>query len=194
MNKLLTPNDRSEMLDSLGVSGKDCAEVGVFDGWYSQEILKRNPRKLWLVDPWLQQSKQIYPDDQANVRPNEFEGLYQQVKDTLGKDERVEIVRGFSYFTAPKFQDESLDFVYVDAIHTFESCLCDALAWYHKVKPGGWLCGHDFTGRYTGVKTAVEAFCRLTNTQIGLMTLDQWASWGVQKPIAASITVDGAGK
>jgi tRNA G46 methylase TrmB len=49
---MLTPNSRMEMLDIIGIEGKVCAEIGVAHGDYSAEILKRNPSKLVLVDPW----------------------------------------------------------------------------------------------------------------------------------------------
>lgn len=43
-----------------------------------------------------------------------------------------------------KFEDESLDFVFVDASHEYEDVKADILAWLPKVKPGGVLAGHDY--------------------------------------------------
>jgi hypothetical protein len=169
------------MLDLLSLGGARCAEVGVFEGDFSAEILKRSPERLYLVDPWDHQDTKIYPDDHANLPSAEFDGVYQSVKKRFEGDERVSLVRGYSYFASEGFLDGSLDFVYVDAVHTFESCLCDLLTWYHKVKPGGWLCGHDFTGKYVGVKMAVDAFCRISGTEVSLVTLEPWASYGICK-------------
>ncbi len=179
--KLTTPADRLQMLDTMKLAGKQCAEIGVFEGDFSAEILKRGPARLFLVDPWIHQDSKLYPDDHANLGAEQFEGLFARVKKRFDGDARVSLVRDFSYYASSQFDDESLDFVYVDAVHTFESCLCDALTWYHKVKPGGWLCGHDFTGKFVGVKMAVEAFCRITNTEVSMLTLEPWASWGVRK-------------
>jgi hypothetical protein len=179
--QLLTPSNRSEMLDVIGLGGKDCAEIGVFRGEFSEEILRRAPKTLWLVDPWTSQPPSVYPSDHANLRDAEFDDVHKMVADKFAADERVRIVRGYSYFASLQFSNESLDFAYVDAVHTFESCLCDMLTWFHKVRQGGWLCGHDYTGKYVGVKAAVEAFGRITGRKLDLLTLEPWASWGIRK-------------
>ena len=43
-----------------------------------------------------------------------------------------------------KFKDNSVDFVFIDADHSYEAVKQDILAWYPKVKPGGILAGHDY--------------------------------------------------
>jgi len=173
--------NREELLKHLNLEGKKCAEIGVFKGEFSQLILAQNPKTLYLIDPWEHQSIEIYPDDHANRVLHDFDTIYKELQSTLGKDERVKLIKGYSYFEAPKFEDNSLDFVYIDAIHTFESCYCDILSWYHKVKPEGWLCGHDYTGYFTGVKSAVTAFCRITKKEVNIMTIEDWGSWGLKK-------------
>ncbi len=45
---------------------------------------------------------------------------------------------------AVKFKDASLDFVFIDAGHDYDSVKADILAWYPKIKPGGILAGHDY--------------------------------------------------
>lgn len=181
MQNLITPNDRIAMLSKIGVKGKICAEIGVYDGWFSNEILNHNPAKLYMIDPWVHQGKNVYPDDPSNMPDNAFNDQFNMVLEAYGQKENVEIVRDFSFFAAEHFANKSLDFVYIDAIHTFESVLCDMVTWYPKVADGGWLCGHDFTGRYIGVKAAVESFCRITGKELSLLTLEQWASWGIKK-------------
>jgi predicted O-methyltransferase YrrM len=45
---------------------------------------------------------------------------------------------------AALFADGSLDLVYVDADHRYDGVAADLRAWRPKVKPGGWIAGHDF--------------------------------------------------
>lgn len=175
------PADRVEMLWMLGLDGKDCAEVGVFDGWFSGKILETNPNTLTMVDPWVHQNPELYPDDQANMPDESFDSMFARVVEKFGHDQRVKIARDFSYSYAAKVPYESLDFVYIDAIHTYDSCLCDSLVWYQKVKPGGWLCGHDYTGKYLGVRYAVDSFLKITGEELEFVTAEPWASWGVRK-------------
>ena len=45
---------------------------------------------------------------------------------------------------AGTFEDEALDWVYIDARHDYISVLEDMNAWWPKVKPGGLFSGHDY--------------------------------------------------
>jgi hypothetical protein len=58
--------------------------------------------------------------------------------------DRVHVMRGDSLQAVERFADRSLDFVYIDADHSFEGCRRDILAWAPKVKVGGVLAGHDY--------------------------------------------------
>ncbi len=175
------PKTRQHMLDVLEITGKKCVEIGVFEAEYSREILARNPKELYLVDPWISQSNEVYPDDHTNSTAYNFSKTYNSICEEFSVDERVKVIRGYSLFESWKFDNESFDFVYIDAIHTFESCLSDIVSWYPKVKTGGWICGHDYTGKFLGVKCAVESFCRITNKELNLLTQEPWASWGIKK-------------
>lgn len=62
---------------------------------------------------------------------------------------------------APQVPDRSLDFVFVDAGHSYEAVRDDLRLWRRKVKPGGWLGGHDYHQAHPGVIRAVnDAFER----------------------------------
>ena len=52
------------------------------------------------------------------------------------------------------YEDESLDFVFIDAQHEYEAISADIAAWYPKVKRGGIIGGHDYD--WEGVKQAVD--------------------------------------
>jgi predicted O-methyltransferase YrrM len=53
------------------------------------------------------------------------------------------------------YEDETLDFVFIDASHEYENVKNDIINWYPKVKIGGIIAGHDYIG---GVKKAVDEF------------------------------------
>ncbi len=63
---------------------------------------------------------------------------------------------GDSAETAKKFDDNSLDAVYIDAGHDYQEVLGDIVAWLPKVKPGGVLCGDDYGIDFKGVTEAVN--------------------------------------
>ncbi|GAG06020.1 unnamed protein product, partial [marine sediment metagenome] len=51
------------------------------------------------------------------------------------------------------FEGRSVDFVYVDASHDYDSVKNDIYTWFTKLKQGGWMAGHDY--QYD-VATAVD--------------------------------------
>ena len=46
--------------------------------------------------------------------------------------------------TAFAFDDQSVDFVFVDADHRYEFVKADILNWLPKIKERGWIAGHDY--------------------------------------------------
>lgn len=56
------------------------------------------------------------------------------------------------------FDNASLDFVFVDGAHDYDSVSLDLWKWWPKVKRGGWMAGHDFTHMFPGVMKSVQEF------------------------------------
>ncbi len=86
----------------------------------------------------------------------EQEELFASFKENMG-DRDYQAVRKPSVEAAEWYADESLDAVFIDANHTYESVKEDIAAWYPKVKKGGYIAGHDyFAEPHPGVKKAVD--------------------------------------
>ena len=173
------PADRNEMLKVIGIKGKRCAEIGVEQGHFATAIAAGDPSSLLLVDPWCHQDPLIYPDS-SNVGDVRAEKFFQEVQQSLGKDPRVTICRTFSVQASKMVADGSLDFVYIDAIHTKEAVLEDMACWLPKVAVGGWLCGHDY--QYPQVADAVKDFCTKEGIKLSFVTQENGpaTSWGIK--------------
>jgi len=65
-------------------------------------------------------------------------------------------VRAPSLEAANRYDDSSLDFVFLDAAHDYENVKADIVAWRPKVKSGGYLGGHDYQLLFPGVMKAVQ--------------------------------------
>lgn len=70
---------------------------------------------------------------------------------------QVNLVGAKSAEGSKYFEDQSLDFVFLDADHSYEAVKADIAAWLPKLKPGGLLAGDDYCyPGITGVKQAVD--------------------------------------
>lgn len=67
---------------------------------------------------------------------------------------RLKVLKGDSVEMAKRVKDESLDFVFIDADHRYPAVKADIVAWAPKVKPGGYVTGHDI--HLSGVLKAVK--------------------------------------
>ena len=118
------------------------AEIGVENGTYSEQLLKGNPHlKLYSIDPWKVNADYPYQTVQG-----EFDKSYGEACARLAPFENSQIIRKFSLDAVRDFDDNSLDFVYIDASHTFQSVTNDICEWLKKVRIGGIISGHDFLG------------------------------------------------
>jgi len=136
--------NRNEMLTVLrgNVRIEKVAEIGVLRGMYSIEIMTRiKPSYLALVDTWgvAHGSYGDYP----SYTPDKWRTIEESVRRRF-TGPGVEIIQSPSLEASNQFPDESLDMVYIDANHSYESVLEDLHAWSKKVRPGGIIAGHDF--------------------------------------------------
>jgi len=137
------------------------AEIGVWCGHFSEQILKRRPlAKIIQVDRW-----KIYTDTEKQVESEARMSRYwQEIFDNAKAENmqrikiymnRVKIIESDSVIAAKKVKNKSLDLVFIDAAHSYAGCRADILAWLPKTKTGGWICGHDYPRR-PGVRQAVD--------------------------------------
>jgi len=69
---------------------------------------------------------------------------------------QVAICVGDSLTVVRAVEDHSLDLVFIDADHHYEAVKADIEAWEPKIKPKGWIGGHDYSENDPGVIAAVD--------------------------------------
>lgn len=163
---------REDMLSALP-SGV-CAEIGVLKGEYSSHILYRNrPSKLYLIDVWSNIELNYYDSNMTDN--NTQNSIYQEVQHKFGNLDNVNIIRSLSTDAVQQFEDNTFDWIYVDADHSFEGCYNDLVAYDKKVKIDGYICGHDWLPEYFShegfdVNNAVLKFVKEKNYILSLIT------------------------
>lgn len=87
-------------------------------------------------------------------------------------------IQSLSWEAATQFADESVDFCYVDAGHTYECVIQDLQAWWPKIRSGGQFGGDDYTKGHPGVQKAVWEFFG----NLGIKVRRAGRCWLVDKP------------
>lgn len=140
------------------------AEIGVEYGSFSRQILSQWNGNLLSIDIWGS------------------EDIFLHAKMALSPHERCHMLREDSLSAAKRVLDGSLDFVYIDADHDYQSCRQDIEAWFPKVRHGGIVAGHDYLNWTRdegaqvdfGVKAAVDEFCIKHGYRLHITTDDFW--------------------
>jgi glycosyltransferase involved in cell wall biosynthesis len=73
-------------------------------------------------------------------------------------DHLITPIKGASLDVVNQFEDESIDFIFIDASHDYDNVLADITAWYPKLKPGGLIAGDDYAPCWGGVIKAVNEY------------------------------------
>ncbi len=141
------------------------AEVGVFRGANAEQILMNNPEmNLHLIDPY----RRRYFTGNTAKRWTTKE-IKAHAKKRLSKVNRrfgcsYNFMKQLSHKAVEKFSNGSLDFVYIDANHSYKSVKEDLRLWTPKVRIGGIIGGHDYNPysrkRIKGVVRAVNRFVK----------------------------------
>lgn len=179
-----TREDFPDLMGQWGLTGVG-VEVGCYRGAFANYILNHWDGVLHVVDPWVYQSEKR---DLLNTPelPSDYERALVQLGDWIAA-KRCVVHRDYSVVVAGTWAKRlKLDWVYIDALHDYDSCLADLRAWAPLIRPGGALCGHDYLdhppGGQTdfGVVSAVRDWCAengysveddvLTTTQDGYPT------------------------
>lgn len=107
------------------------------------------------VDTWRGSlDEDIHQQDSSVLNDTLFQEFIENMKPV---EKYYRPIRATSVEASHLYNDHSLDFVFIDAQHDYESVKEDILAWKNKVRKGGILAGHDYNpeGDY-GVGKAVR--------------------------------------
>lgn len=178
-------DDIGLVLNAMGLTGSGL-ELGVAFGENAEQILLKSKLELlYLVDPWN------YVPDQNPVGYGDpirdWQGCYDYCVRKLSPFEyRCCVLRMVSTEAASLIDNDSLDFIYIDANHMSPYIDEDLALWYGKLKSGGVFGGHDYYNlknkAYTcDVKDAVDSFVGRNDIELHTLPAKD-SSWYTVKP------------
>jgi hypothetical protein len=128
-----------------GRDGDHFVEIGAWLGRSSSFMateIKNSGKRIQfdIIDTW-KGSNEIYHEEFIKQNGSVYE-LF--LKNTESLKEYINPIIECSYLAPKYYKDRSLDFVYIDADHSYEIVKKDIKSWYPKVKIGGVIAGHDY--------------------------------------------------
>jgi len=137
------------------------AEIGVYVGYYSRVLLDTIPGlNLLCVDSWALKTWR--------------ERAYPLAVETLSHYLGATVIRGKSVDVAKTVEDGLLDFVFIDADHSYEAVKADLLAWVPKVRSGGIVSGHDYYESRSGKLGVIPAVNEYVEENGYVLQLTEW--------------------
>jgi hypothetical protein len=130
---------------------RDGVEIGVSYGETLRHLLAACPALRMLgVDTWAPNPTALEPPDWGLCHhAAAYESALQVEQDYL---DRCVLIRAPSVAAAAAA--DMVDFAWIDGDHGTEAVLTDIAAWLPRIRPGGWLLGHDVN--WPTVRAAVD--------------------------------------
>ena len=146
-------SDISYLIQAINILGEDLVgcELGVHRGYSSMTMLHNcSLKKLYLIDSWEPYFDylKVNPDGQPSYHINNLDSeinkflAYHHVNNS-GHKHLVEIINKDSLKAVDEIENNSLDFIFFDAMMNTDQTYKEALAYYPKLKKGSVFFGHD---------------------------------------------------
>ena len=177
---------------------KTGVEIGVYKGEFTKEFCDKG-LKMYGIDPWKAYGNYFEKDKYKYLgqfqKRQDF--LFDHTKRTLDKyikNGKCELIRKTSMEAVEDFEDNSLDFIYIDGHHGFRYIAEDLVEWTGKIRSGGVVSGHDYAFNKKGprdpyvlhVKYVLHAFTQAYD-------IGNWYVLGADKPKGERVKRDNRG-
>lgn len=129
-------------------------EIGSYVG-DSTKIWAEYFEEVIAIDPW----ENGYDDNDSSSWKYPMSKIEKQFDHLCNEYPNIVKWKMSSEKAAKKFKDNTVQFVYIDGLHTYKGVMNDLQLWYPKIKKGYFIAGHDYGSKHhPGVKQAVDKF------------------------------------
>lgn len=174
------------MVNFFGIKRGKAAIIGTSRGIDAVKLLQSGNYYLYIIDAWLS-----YPEYHEDPLYADQTKMYVRYLDCLKNlsvcSNNYEVIVALSLDDSKFTHINELDFVFIDANHSFEYVLNDLRFWYQRIKLGGILFGHDW-----GLPSVVSAI-KIFAEEIGYtqpVLYGHHSCWALQKKQHIRVDVD----
>lgn len=121
-------------------------EIGIFAGRSTAvmaPICINNNNKYYAIDNFIGGSDQ---NTEASIihRQRDMKSIFIQNMEKLNLIKNINLIIGDSSSSSVNFENDTIDFCFIDADHTPEAVQKDIDSWWPKIKNNGIIGGHDY--------------------------------------------------
>lgn len=130
-------------------------EIGAWLGKSSFYLVENHHQQadIFIVDTWQGTPESLDGSHKLAGERDIFIDFMRHMRKHHG---RFTPLRSLSTDAARYFENGTVDFIFIDADHSYEATRADIEAWLPKLSPQGIIAGHDYTRSWPGVKRAVD--------------------------------------
>lgn len=144
--------------------------LGKSSSFMAVEIANSNKKiDFFCVDTW--NGSEEHQNEDIIIKDELFNTF---LKNTEPVKNYIKTIRKSSEEASKDFEDNSLDFIFIDAGHSYEDVKNDLDKWYPKLKENGIIAGHDFSQAWPGVIMAVNEWASKNNVIFSLTEQSCW--------------------
>jgi hypothetical protein len=152
----LTSISAHGLVDRIAQLGDDLTgcELGVCRGRNLRFLLDRVPniKTVYAIDPW-----EPYDDWWGRMDRDTVESWMREAIELLKDyDDKITVLRAKSSVALNYIDDDTLDYIFIDGDHSYESTKFDLANSFKKIKSKGLFSGHDW--QLESVQQAVNEF------------------------------------
>lgn len=160
-------------------AGGAIVEVGPFYGRSTHVMAYSNPQaNIHSIDTFEDvEWTRNYANSYREIPPFGLEAFRHYTRDCPN----ITPIKGFSPDVVSDW-DAPVDMYFEDAIHGNPGLRDNLEFWISRLKPGGILCGHDYSLRFIDVKRESDGWAQRWNTQVAIVG----SLWAIRKPAGST--------
>jgi predicted O-methyltransferase YrrM len=126
-------------------------EIGSYAG-ESTQMFANEFKSVIAIDPFIND----YDPNDITCKYMELEKVYDTFKEVVDRNGNIEHIRMTSDDAVESLTGTSVDFIYIDGLHTYEQIKKDIKNYLPLLKPNCLIAGHDYHRNWDGVVRGIN--------------------------------------
>jgi len=154
MRGLQAQSDLRRICEELNLKNKIMIEIGSYTG-ESAVVFAEFCKMIYCIDPWLN-GMLLSDGTSGNEKIYMYPNVEKEFDERTKRFANIIKLKGFDFEMVDNFANSSIDFIYIDSLHTEKETKRQLVLWLPKINTTGIIAGHDFNEHFPGIVKAVR--------------------------------------